>query len=250
MKSKKKLYEEFHGTTKPLNRLPERNNFTYKQTFEFIEKHVLIDKKIRYRVLDIGCGAGQISFFLASQQHEVTGIDISKKAIESCLKSKKKFRINNITFKSGDITSIKMKRKFDLVIMSELIEHIENDEKLLTEVRKILSPRGKILITTPSKKAPLYRLGLLKEFDKRVGHIRRYDEKTLLNLIDKSELKVIKIKKNEGVLRNLLYTFRICNIPLRIVNRIGVFGNIVTTIDKMTLRIFGESDYFVLAQKK
>lgn len=106
------------------------------------------------KVLDAGCGDGEIGRLLLSQRKvEVYGVDISRKGVE--LANKK-----GLHAKVGDI-SVKIPFKnnsFDLVLSSESIEHVLNPDTFLKEIYRVLKPGGIILITTPNLSSWLNRM--------------------------------------------------------------------------------------------
>lgn len=238
------IYEKFHAELKLQKRIIRRNNFTYRNLIEIIEKYLEYAKS----VLDIGCGVGTVDFYLASQGCNVVGIDISKKAISMAKENSKTFglekrmRFLNISFPEESI-----KGKYNLIIASEVLEHLCNDGLAIKEMKDLLVEDGKIIISTPSSNAPLYRMGLLEKFDKRVGHKRRYSEKSLNKLISKAGLKVDRIIKTEGILRNALFTIK----PLGQITRFikGPISDIVTFLDNIAIRLFGESNIYIIASK-
>jgi 2-polyprenyl-3-methyl-5-hydroxy-6-metoxy-1,4-benzoquinol methylase len=244
-----KLYELFHKNTNPLKIIPDKNNFTYHEIFKFIDSAQGLIGKKKLSVLDIGCGAGQISFYLANQGHNIHGIDISQKAVTTCKQTAQFFNLPNARFYVKNIEKNSISGKYDLIILSELIEHIKNDHKIIKKLQKNLNKNGLLLITTPSDNAPLYRLGLLDEFDQRVGHIRRYNPKSLRQLLTSNGYEIISLVPNEGILRNSLYNFKIGSWPLKVIHRIIFLGRLITRLDKLSMKLFGESDYFVLAKK-
>ena len=69
----------YHQKTKAQHKIIDEGNFTYRVILSIINKYLKGTKK----VLDIGCGAGTLDFYLANKGHNVTGIDISEKAIEA-----------------------------------------------------------------------------------------------------------------------------------------------------------------------
>ena len=79
----KNLYEEFHKDTTLQKKIISKSNFTYRIILNEINNLNLINSKI----LDLGCGAGTIAFYLASKGNTVLGIDISKNSIECCKES-------------------------------------------------------------------------------------------------------------------------------------------------------------------
>ena len=168
--NKKALHAKYHSKTHKQTRIVKDNNFTYRILIDILNKNISSQKK---NILDIGCGAGTLSFYLANKNHDVLGIDISTKAIKECLLSKKELNLNNVNFEQFDFPNNYPKEKFDVVIFTEVIEHLDDDKKALGIIRKILKPNGLMILSTPSNKAPLHRMGLTKNFDKKVGHVRR-----------------------------------------------------------------------------
>lgn len=75
------------------------------------------------RVLDIGCGNGALSFDVAKKAKSVTGVDIEVKNIE---KAKKLHSRPNLTYKVADATKDLGKEHFDVIILSNVLEHIEH----------------------------------------------------------------------------------------------------------------------------
>jgi SAM-dependent methyltransferase len=74
-------------------------------------------------VLDIGCGNGALAFDVAKKAKSVTGIDIETKSIE---KAKRKHGAGNIRFIAGDATKDLSTETFDVIILSNVLEHIED----------------------------------------------------------------------------------------------------------------------------
>ena len=95
------------------------------------------------RVLDIGCGNGALSFDLAKKAKIVIGIDVNKANIEY---AQKNFKKENLLFMVGDITKKKFSEFFDAVVLSNVLEHVKDRDKLLRSLTKITN---KILIRVP-----------------------------------------------------------------------------------------------------
>lgn len=105
------------------------------------------EKGRRPRILEVGCGLGYLTYSIAKRGHDVLGIDISREAIEQATKR------YGAHYRHGDLESLgKMEsRKFDLVIMTEVIEHVPDIPDLLKAIDALLVEGGEILITTPNK---------------------------------------------------------------------------------------------------
>jgi ubiquinone biosynthesis O-methyltransferase len=239
-------YNNFHKKSSIQYKIIKSNNFTYKKIIDNIEQilHLLKGKKIK--ILDFGCGAGTLSLYLASKGYDVTGVDISPKAIELAKQSAKYMNISNVNF--TELSNFKKnKEKYDLIISIEVIEHVPNDLKLLHNLYLMIKKRGYLYLTTPSLNAPLYKLGLLNNFDKEVGHLRRYNTKSLIIKITTIGFKILKIYREEGIIRNSLYTIKLLGWLVRFIK--GPLVTFMLILDKMTLKIFGESNIHILSQK-
>lgn len=237
-------YEKFHENTHFQKKIIKENNFTYRHILKIINKYVTSSKKI----LDIGCGAGTLCLYLAQKNNRVLGIDISEKAIESAKKSAKFLRLENVEFKKCDFPEDVPKEMFDVVIFTEVIEHIREDDKALKKIFSLLQPDGIAIITTPSSNAPLYKLGLAKEFDQRVGHLRRYTVESLGQKAENTGFTIIEWRKIEGILRNFLFLNPIAGKFIRYIKYF--ISDLITFIDDVLVKMFGESNIIIVLQKK
>lgn len=243
--NRKTIHEKYHKGTTHSQKIIKENNFTYRLLLKTLNPLIRADQK---KILDIGCGAGTICFYLAGKGHLITGVDISKKAVTKCLKSAKDMGLKNTEFFVMNFPEEKiLNKKYDLVILTEVIEHLDNDILALKEIYKLLKPQGKLVLSTPSINAPLTRLRLTKNFDKRVGHLRRYELEQLKKILKEQGFKVLKIRKTEGILRNFLFVNPYAGKLVRIINHIG--SDFVTFLDNISLRLFGESNYIIVAEK-
>lgn len=95
------------------------------------------------KVLDIGCGNGSLTFDVAQKVKSATGIDIERKNIE---KAKLEYSRPNITYIVGDATRDLGGDKFNVIILSNVLEHIENRVVFLRSIRGLAS---KYLIRVP-----------------------------------------------------------------------------------------------------
>lgn len=100
-------------------------------------------------ILDLGCGEGTRLSLLVSRGRGV-GIDISSKAISL---AKKKYP--NFDFRVGDLEKLPFENKsFDLVYSAFVFEHLDNPEKVIKEVIRVLTPGGKVVVIAPNFGAP------------------------------------------------------------------------------------------------
>jgi len=100
-------------------------------------------------VLDVASGEGYGSNLLAEVARSVTGVDISNAAIHS---ARKKYQKPNLRFEQGDCVQLPLESaSVDLVVSFETIEHHDQHEAMLREIRRILRPGGVLLISSPNR---------------------------------------------------------------------------------------------------
>lgn len=241
------LYEEFHSNASIQKRIIGDSDFTYFNTIRFLKR--IIGNKDNLKVLDFGCGVGTLSLYLASRGHTVTGVDVSKKAIETSKKNaeylgfESSIRFYNIS----DWVKKKNSQKFDLIVCSEVIEHVPNDKSTIEKLSQTLKKGGLFFISTPSLDAPLYKLGLLNNFDLRVGHLRRYTQSSLRHILTTNGLQIVSCEIKEGILRNLLYTNESLGIIIKFLKK--PLSNIIMIIDSLLVNITGGSNIYIAGEK-
>ena len=99
------------------------------------------------KILDVGCGGGIICEPLARLGAKVTGIDFApNNIIAAKIHSKKnKLKINYI---NKDIEKSNLDEKFDIILMFEVLEHLDNWKKTIKNIKKNLNKNGLIIIST------------------------------------------------------------------------------------------------------
>lgn len=103
-------------------------------------------------ILDVGCGNGVISRSLGQHGFRVKGIDISEKAIE---KARSLNTLSNVNF---DVVSAEQLvangHRYQAVICSEVLEHLNDPGKLLKVLHESLDENGILIVTVPNGKGP------------------------------------------------------------------------------------------------
>ena len=155
-------------------------------------------------MLDIGCGGGLISESLAKTNAQVTGIDEN---IYNIKQAKEHAKINSlkITYKnqSLDLFFKKNKKKFDLILCLEVLEHVDNVEKTIEKISKLMNPDGTLILSTINRN--LKSLIFAKIFGEYVLNwipIGTHQFEKFLKPKEIAEflkLKKIKIKKIKGM---------------------------------------------------
>ena len=99
------------------------------------------------RVLDLGCGVGDLAADMAGAGARVTAADVAQAALDRARRRHPELDLRLIAldgplpFADGD---------FDVVWSSEVIEHVADTARWLSEVRRVLAPGGRVLLTTPA----------------------------------------------------------------------------------------------------
>lgn len=139
------------------------------------------DKK-GIKILEIGCSGGPLLNSLVSQGYsQIFGIDISKKAVQ--LSKARGFK--NVFLMDGTKPDFDSE-EFDLIIASDVLEHIRNDENAVKEWRRILKTEGIIICFVPALRT------LWSKHDEDNEHLRRYTKKRLENIFVKNDFKIIR----------------------------------------------------------
>ncbi len=150
-------------------------------TYEYAKKFVE-DKK----VLDYGCGSGYGSHMLSETAASVTGVDISKEAVDF---ADREYKSGNLHFKT--ISELE-NEKFDIITSFQVIEHVPDDKEYAAALQKLLNPGGLLLISTPDKK---HRLFNHIQQPWNIFHLKEYTPESLEKLLKKyfKQVEILKI---------------------------------------------------------
>lgn len=193
----------------------EISHFWYKVrrnlTHDLIRKY--FPKRNDLNVLDVGCGTGAVLREL-NQYGKVQGLDFSQTAVFFC---KERGLVN---VEVGSATDIRYeKNTFDLVLVLDILEHIEDDKKAISEIYRVLKPEGIAIIFVPTF---MFLWGVTDELSQ---HFRRYTIKELKNKTRESGFKVIKASYFNTFLflpiAILRIIVRIFNIKIKSENELG-----------------------------
>lgn len=140
-----------------------------------------------FKILDAGCGNGFIAAQLAAMGHDVTAVDASPDGIEIATEAYPD--VHFITHSVYDDFS-PVVEPVDIVVASEVVEHLFSPETFLRNANNILRPDGHIIITTPYHGyLKNLALSMVNGWDKHHtvdwegGHIKFFSEKTLSRML-------------------------------------------------------------------
>lgn len=126
----------------------------YEQEIRWRLVSSMLDAKPGELILDVGCGTGRDLIELAKTGCRCIGIDFSSKMIEEARKELLKNAITTAELESGDATNLRFPDKmFDKVFASEVLEHIPNYDRAISEMARVLKPSGYLVITTPNRRS-------------------------------------------------------------------------------------------------
>lgn len=115
------------------------------------------------RVLDVGCGSGQLAIALARRREvrEVTGIDIADTQIHLARENTERLGLD-INFLVADAAEMPFSdASFDVVVSTMSLHHWEQPESALREIRRVLAPGGSLLLLDIRRDAPTVFLGAM-----------------------------------------------------------------------------------------
>jgi 2-polyprenyl-6-hydroxyphenyl methylase/3-demethylubiquinone-9 3-methyltransferase len=141
--------------TGPFKALHAMNPVRIKYILNHIQTHFA--EHIQLRVLDIGCGGGLICEPLARLGYTVTGVDQSNNAIEIATHHAQDQGLN-IHYQCCDVNNLK--ETFDVVLLLEVLEHVDTPTALLKAASERLNPNGLLFFSTLNRTAFSYIAGI------------------------------------------------------------------------------------------
>lgn len=123
----------------------------YEQHVRSVTVLKLLDAHPGELILDIGCGNARDILQILSTGAKVVGVDISEGMVSSAKNALAACGIYQVMLQVGDATTLPfLDRKFDKILCSEVIEHIPDAQKALTEMWRVLKPGGSVVLSTPN----------------------------------------------------------------------------------------------------
>jgi SAM-dependent methyltransferase len=177
------MTEESLALTATLNQLAELdryNNWVYEE----------IASALGRRVLEVGSGTGNITRFLCADGRQVTATDVVpgyRNELERVFGDRPNVRVGKFDL-TAEAPEAFVAEPFDSVVCLNVLEHIEDDLFALSQMRRALAPGGRLALLVPAHQF------LYGEFDRAVGHFRRYGKRELTAKLEQSGFAVRRIK--------------------------------------------------------
>jgi len=198
------------------------------------------------RVLDLGCGTGSISLYIAcvlKGKGRVLGADINKERLFCAIERQKVLEEEigirlNCEFRESSIASLSSEENFDLIYLEEAFHHMEPRTEIVERISGLLKNSGVLIISEANAYNPFMQLHLLKrrgfktietridEYGRRYqyGLERILSPRKILSLFGKHDLK----------LKSLRY-FRVASSGLA--KKIGCRGSNLPALERVLLKI-------------
>lgn len=194
----------------------------------------LIKKYLVKNFLEVGAGKGGLA---SIYKNHIKNITLLEPDIKLFKKLKKKFKKDPILIKNHQIKDIK--NTFDTIIYFDVIEHIKDDLKEVKTASNRLNRNGHLIISVPAFQI------FYSDFDKSVGHIKRYSKKDFKEIEKNCDLRIEKLIYYDSIgffllLINKFFSLKSKKLKYRI-----IIWNLLIPISKildfLTLNKFGKS---------
>lgn len=148
----------------------------------------MYEKYVGRNILDVGGGIGTAISFYIKNAERVIATELFDNQIDIMNKRFQKypyFKAMKLDIMKDDLSEL---APFDTIVCINVLEHIKDDVRALTNMERVLEKNGKIVICVPAVKR------LYCYMDKNVGHYRRYGKRELSKKAEKAGLKIIEDK--------------------------------------------------------
>ena len=161
----------------------------------------------KINILDIGCGGGLLSEPMTRLGANVTGIDASVKNIQIAKLHAKKNKLN-INYLCSSPEKMKIKKKFDVILNMEIIEHVEDINFFIKSCSKLLKKDGLMFVATLNKTLKSYVFAIIgAEYVLRWLPIGTHDWEKFVKPEDLKEIlskNNLKLEKLDGMNFNII----------------------------------------------
>jgi ubiquinone/menaquinone biosynthesis C-methylase UbiE len=173
-----------------------------------------LDRRLRFlraevrpgdRALDLGCGAGEFTAALAQDGAVAVGVDVAEAALERARARHPSLDFRLVPF-DGPLPF--EDNAFELVWASEVIEHVADTARWLSEVGRVLAPAGRLLVTTPSHGRLRVAVSGTDRFSEPLGdHLHLYTKRSLQTVLGEFGFSDVRVRAVEGppLFRRSLY---------------------------------------------
>jgi len=141
-------YNRYHAYFRSIKNKNNPLEFLSQQEdcYWFINEYLKnnIDKH-KAKLLEVGSGLGYLTYSLHNAGYNIQGVELSSDAVEGAIN-----QFGNL-YQCKNALKLGGENNFDVILLTEVIEHLSNPEAFIKQLSNILSPNGVILVTTPNK---------------------------------------------------------------------------------------------------
>jgi SAM-dependent methyltransferase len=179
------------------------------------------------QILDAGCGFGQYDYFLLRQFDNVIidAVDVKQDYLDDCRHFfEKDIRQGRITFKEMDLLDPKLEKKYDLIICVDVLEHIEEDVRVMKHLSNSLKPGGLFIMHSPSHYAEDDADG----DESFVGEHARagYSKEDISSKLNKADLNPVDLVYSYGATGHMAWVFLI-KWPMLWLTKFGIVSVLI-----------------------
>ena len=156
------------------------HHFWIRRRFEVMRK--LADSALRSssRVAEIGCGNGLLQRDIEDHYGiSVAGFELNEIALQKNVSRRSSLYCYNIHQRNREFRA-----HFDLLLLFDVLEHIDDESEFLQSVRFHLAQAGTLLVNVPAHQF------FFSDYDRAAGHVRRYSVNQLTTIAERSGLKI------------------------------------------------------------
>lgn len=151
----------------------------FKQYLLYCLGRLISQYHLKPSFLDVGCGIGDVSEFVASKGWNGKAIDISENAIQ--IAKQKLSSFSGVDVQQQLLEDVN--GKFETIFLMDILEHLEDDKSVLKKVSELLHPTGFLVLSVPSNPGKEWRWD-----DECYGHLRRYSVEGLTAVLKEAGL--------------------------------------------------------------
>jgi len=165
-------------------KIANEEHFWMKWRFSVIQKMKKHLPEPNEPILEIGCGNGIVINQMEKQMgYKVDGCDLNKYALDLANETKGDLMVYNIFDKDSNMT-----KKYSMVILLDVIEHIDDHVDFLKAACAHLKPGGKVLVNVPAHNT------LFSKYDTVAGHKRRYTKSMLKEAFEGAGIEPLDLR--------------------------------------------------------
>ncbi len=152
-----------NGPCKPLHRLnPTRMSYLRAQICEHFKLDASVLKALDgLKAIDIGCGGGLVCEPMTRMGADVTGLDAAEGNIKIATEHAEQHGLDITYLHKTAEEHVKSRKKYDIVLALEIVEHVENLPFFIETAAKLLKKDGILILSTLNRTAKSYMLGIV-----------------------------------------------------------------------------------------